>query len=158
MKKLDYKFTTEELREYLNNLVTNGNDDLFLEVCHLLTKTLVYFPINENHKFDINGELLSKEFLDKNYIFFESIPLVIDSKYYQPIFISYEEAVKDMPPRSIIVAAKFYDICTEYVVNDPRMEGFLIDPRHAQVFFTKDFLRACIEVFDFVKSDERNNI
>lgn len=149
MKK-NYKFTTEELREYLTKLATNGNDDLFLEVCYLLTKSLVYFPIKEDHSLELDSELLNKEVLDNNYIFNESIPLVIDNKYYQPIFINYDEAIRDMPPGSIIVAAKFFDICTEDVLNDYRMEAFLIDPRHAQVVFTKDFLKACIQVFEFL--------
>lgn len=145
-----FKFTTEELREYLTKLATNGNDDLFFEVCYLLTKSLVYFPIKEDHSLELDSELLNKEVLDNNYIFNESIPLVIDNTYYQPIFINYDEAIRDMPPGSIIVAAKFFDICTEDVLNDYRMEGFLIDPRYAQCVFDKSFIKACIQVFEFL--------
>ena len=32
----------------------------------------------------------------------------------------------------------------------PTMEAFLIDPRHAQVVCTKDFLKACIQVSKFL--------
>ena len=149
-KKLEFKYTVEELRDYLNKLVTNGIDDLFLELCYLFTKTIVYFPINEDNSLELDSELLNKEVLSYNYIFNESIPLVINNKYYQPIFIDYSDAIKDMPPKSMIVAAKFSDLCSENLLNDQRMEGLLIDPRYAQCVFDKSFIKACIEVFEFL--------
>ena len=153
-EKNEIDCSVESLRFYLNKLMENGNDEIFATVCYILYNTIVYFPVREDNLLDIKNDFVNRDFLNNNYIFIDSYPLIYDLKCYQPLFVDYEEALNNLPKNSRLITARFYDICNDYLLEDIRSEGVIIDPIKTQCFFGKEFIKAIKEVLEIISKND----